>query len=41
LAGIMLTLTVIITLDTVHRWYVLLVKGATQSEEQLAAEESA
>ena len=27
LAGIMLTLTVIITLDTVRRWYVLLYNG--------------
>ncbi len=41
LAGIMLTLTVIITLDTVRCWYGLLVNGAAQPEEQLAAEESA
>ena len=34
LAAIMLTLTVIITLDTVRRWYVLLANGAVQPDMQ-------
>ena len=41
LAGIMLTLTVIITLDTVRRWCVLLAHGAAHPKEQRAADESA
>jgi carbon starvation protein len=39
LAAIMLTLTVIITLDTVRRWYVLLANGESAAAP-LAAEES-
>ena len=41
LAGIMLTLTVIITLDTVRCWYVLLVRGVAPPEVELAADELA
>lgn len=41
LAAIMLILTVIITLDTVRRWYVLLTNGENRAAAQLTAEESA
>ena len=41
LAAIMLTLTVIITLDTLRRWYVVLANGAARSKVELPAEESA
>ena len=41
LASIMLTLTVIITLDTARRWYVLLANGRVQPEAELTADELA
>jgi len=40
LASIMLTLTIIITLDTARRWYVLLANGRSKAVE-LAEEELA
>ena len=41
LASIMLTLTIIITLDTARRWYVLLANGRRRPEAELTADELA